>query len=334
MLERNPVDDFIKLNPKTGMYDVIPWMTQVQPNWLYADEQYYPDGQAITIPAAGSAKAIYKIKHSSLGVDKEVGTPFLMDRILFEDSVDTTAAAAFSISLVDLGDKTQFMNNPIHIRLFAATSQLPGMMSEMLMMPSRHALLATFAKLSGGATSAKMWFAGKAFYPYAPELNKFPQDRQTMIKYIGEWLERRKHIAPFWITTNTNLLAQGNQTVEADMLVGDDGHFEGSHLVVLATSMNFEFQIYNPLTKQTYMNIPIHADANTGDASNPQEFAIPLFIPSGNRVRVRVTDLSGSANTIYFALRGRKIRAPLKDVEAVKKSFPVPTIPLRKEAKK
>jgi hypothetical protein len=117
-----------------------------------------------------------------------------------------------------------------------------------------------------------------------------------------------------------------NQTVEIEALVGDEGHFECTHILRYfgadhdQSTSPFELELVNPQTRQSIMNGRIHS-MFIGDAQNPQPFPAPFIIPAGQLLRFKLTDLSGSTNTVYLTLRGMKIRAPFKSRDDVDREF-------------
>ncbi len=331
MNEPNPADPYTRFNPQTGLFEPVWWWREIMPFALYADAQFTSGAQRINAAGSTTPPFHYKLQHSSIGLDQSqgnsVGNPLLINEIVFEDSTDTTALANFTVMLKDLGDKTQFMNQPIHIRNFAGIATLAAGLSEPLFLPTRHDLLATFDKISGGAVDVRMFFWGQMHYTWGTSLLTHPLDRAIMFARVNKFLERRKYIYPFYLTTETPIITlAANQTREFDCLIGDDGHFEASHILKVATSDKFAFEMFNPLTKQTYMNGPIQASGAIGDAKNPQEFPVPIIVPAGQRIRMRFTDLSGSENVLQVVLRGRKFRAPLKEWSQVNNDLAIKPI--------
>lgn len=322
MYEPNPVDPYIRFNKQTGLFEPVQWLAQVMPFWLYADAQFTSGAQVVNAAGTVTPPFIYKLPHASISLDQSqgnsLGNPLLINQIVFEDSTDTTALANFTVMLKDMGDQTQFMNQPIHIRNFAGTGQLAAGLSEPLFMPTRHNMVATFDKISGGAVNMRMFFLGQIHYTWATALMHYPLDKAIMMARVNKYLERRKYIYPFWLTSETPVVCAANQTVEVDALIGDDGHFEATDILKVATSDQFEVEMFNPLTKQTYMNGPIQGSGAIGNAQNPQPLPVPIIIPAGQRLRFKFKDLSGSQNRIAICLRGRKLRSKLVEWNDVK----------------
>mgnify|MGYP001561029656 CR=1 FL=1 len=326
MKDFNEVDPYIRWNPKTTGYDPVMWQHEIVPYALAHDgtTEYF------TIAAAGSnpINILYRLQHTSLaGLDRGLGNPLLIDKIVFEDDTDGSTSANWTVMVKDMGDKTQFMNQPIHVRAFAGTAQLAGKTFEPLLLPSRHALLVTPTKISGAAVQARLAFWGGLHLAWSQTLLQFPTDRQILHTLIQKYLERRKQVFPFWLTTETVPSLAVNQSAEYEMLIGEDGHFEASHIMYISGG-DFEFEIFNPLTKQTMMNGKVQCSGHIGpNALNPQRLPVPWLIPSGQRLRLKVTCLSGDAtNRLDLVLRGRKIRAPLKNMKEAVRDLKVPQL--------
>lgn len=322
------VDNDIRINKKTGLYEPIWWKRAAFPYQLTFDPQYTPTG-VLVVPAAGNAISVFKEPHTGQSLDGGYGTPLSIRQSTFEDSTSGTAAANFTVFLKDLGDMTQFMNAPVHIQNFAGTAQLAARFSEPLFLPTLHALQATYAMLAGGPDSIRHFLGGISYAPWSTEIMNHPGDKAALLNMLRKLTERRKYIFPFWLTTNVNVVVPANGTSEHDVQIGDDGHFEMTHLVgvpngVIAGSGTYQVNVLNPDTKQSFTNGKIASTAAVGTAQNPQELAVPWLIPAGKRLRFQFTDTSGASNNIFFAIRGRRIRALLKsgdDVAALMKGI-------------
>lgn len=323
MFEPNAVDDYIRVNPATGF---------IEPNWKERDILTYalgPDpAQVSGAIALGTPPVLvpYKLPHTSLSMDDMVGNPLMIDQITFLETLLGSTLADYTIQVSDFGDQRQYMNFPIHIRTFAGSGQLSARLSEPLFLPTRHQLMLRFHKLSAAsAQSTRLFLIGKLFDTWSSNLQKYRNDHADMVKDINYWLERRKYVFPYWMTTENGVVnVPANQTVFVDSLIGDEGHFEATAIMrafgTAQTSNPFEVELLNPQTRQSYMNGSIHSYM-IGDALNPQPLPAPALIPSGSILRFKIKDLSGSANAVHLTLRGRKIRAPIKDIAQVKREF-------------
>lgn len=327
MREPNAVDKFVRINPQTRLFE---------PNWLYRDilpfalgpdSGRYSSGQ-ITLVAAVPQTIPYKLPHSSGGYDERVGTPLQINEIVATSSNGITLSN-FTVFITDQGDQRQYMNYPCHVRTIAGSGQLAARLTEDLFLPTRHQLSVAMTNISAGET-AQLYFMGKLYDTFSSNLQSHPADHAAMIALVNKHLERRKYVTPYWLTPpptdgSLGVSVPANQTVNIEALVGDEGHFECTHILRAFTSGSqatgpFELELINPQTRQSIMNGKIHSYF-IGDAFNPQPFPCPFIIPAGQLLRFRITDLSGSANTIYLTLRGMKIRAPFKSRDEVDREF-------------
>lgn len=329
MRDTNAVDQYIRINQQSGM---------LEPNWMWRDVLPFalgPDasrytGGGIVLPNTSPVVVPYKLPHSSLGFDDAVGSPLQINQI-----VTTAQTANHTISIADMGDQRQYMNYPVHAGTIASQGQLAARLTEDLFLPTRHQLMVTFQLISGGPTTEQLYFLGKYFDTWSSNLQTYPNDHKAMIDMVNRALERRKYVTPYWLTTENGVVTvPANQTVQVDTLIGDEGHFEATHILRHftngdSTASPFEVEFVNPQTRQTLMNGRIHSYM-IGNAANPQPFPAPFIIPAGQILRFTIKDLSGSTNNIYLTLRGMRIRAPFKSRQEVEKEFGLPGKPASK----
>ncbi len=321
MREPNAVDNFLRPN-KHGFLEPVWWQREILPFQLYPQ---LLNGAAITVPANTAAPntVSYTLPHSSISMDAGLGNPLFINEIVMVGAY-SDAAPNHTIQLTDMGDQTQFMNAPIHIRTFAANGALASRLAEPLFLPTRHNLMATFLSTPNGiASTTRMFFGGKLYCTWATDLQKYPDDWYKMQEEVNYWLERRKFIFPFWLTTDGGgvIIPQAGQYQDFTMSIGADGHFEASHILAVmdaATSPDYTIELINPQTRQSLSNGKIHAQM-LGDSQYPQPFPAKLLIPAGQYITVRIVAGANSAGkTIYLTLRGRKIRAPITDATTAK----------------
>lgn len=324
MKDVNEVDDYVRLNPKTGMLEPVIWKREILPFALTVDEAR--NSNPIRVNGVGSTPPfIFKLPHASNNnMDQGRGNPLKIDRIVFVDRTTGNTNSVVTIMLKDMGDGAQFMNQPIPLKAFAALANLSAECFESLFLPSRHALMAEFAAVTLGGTPVDiyLYFWGGLHLCWSQTLAQYPLDRDIMFQRVDKLLNRRKQVYPFWLTTETVPTLGVNETGEYDMLIGNDGHFEASHwMAVMPDGADFEVKVYNPLTKQTLMNGTIQVTGSVGpSAEHPQPLAVPWFVEAGQRLRVQIKCLAGAAsNTCKIVFRGRRIRAPLMELgKAVK----------------
>jgi hypothetical protein len=275
--------------------------------------------------------------------NSDMGNPLLVNRIVMRDNLMQPPQSLawppenfpnYTLMLKDLGDKTQFMNAPVHMQLFSGWAQQPGLLSEPLFLPTRHVLVPTYYNQTNQNTTFRQFFWGQMFYLWANNLMLYPNDREILFSLARRYLARRQYVYPFWLTTEETISLTGLQTADYDALAGDDGHFEATHILGLSTSSDafsnpaaFSWSIIDPDTNETLSNGVMDSEANTGDAYFPQELPVPLLVPAGRRLVFRVNNRINATNNIYLALRGRKIRAPFKEWEEIARELAIPGNP-------
>lgn len=335
MREPNAVDKFIQVNPTTNL---------IEPNWMYREILPFslgPDAAkfsagVIALPDNNPVVVPYKLPHSSLGFDDAVGSPLAINEIVQTGSGSTNPQ--YTVFVTDMGDVRQYMNYPIHVETFAGSGQLSARLTEDLFVPTRHQLMVTFQKIGGGdSINAQLYLLGKYFDTWASNLQKYNSAHKDIIDTVNKALERRKYVTPYWLTTENGVVTvPANQTVTVDTLVGDEGHFESTHILRKftggdPTAAPFQLELINPQTRQSLMNGKIHSYM-IGNAYNPQPFPAPFMIPAGQILRFRITDLSGSTNAVYLTLRGMRIRAPFDTRADVEKKMGLKPTPHHKGA--
>ncbi len=333
------IDRYVTWNADKRRYEPIYWRKEVLPSWLTYDFSDVPGGLA-TIAAAGTSSPLvgFKQPYASVeGLDQNLGTPFEIRNLIFEDSTDGTANADFTVFLRELGEARTFMNRACHVRTIFGTAQQPAVLREPYFFLSQHNIQLQFNKISGGATTARCYLGGAQYFPWSPEFLRFRQQKEELVKLIRKWNNRRRTVNPYWLTTDDAVLLQqaGNPGDEFETTgkIGDDGAFECFTLCSISTG-NYRLEISEPKTKQTIMNGQITSAAALGDARFPTIFSIPFVIPEGFRLRFRFINLDtvNPTNEIFFTMQGRKIYAPwstmnesLKKVGAKPAAVPVPT---------
>lgn len=324
MREENAVDKFIQINPSTKLIEPNWMWREILPYSLGPDASKYSSG-IIPLTSAQSVTVPYKLPHSSLGFDDAVGSPLQINQIV-QTNDGGQSNPQFTVFVTDMGDQRQYMNYPIHVETFAGSGQLSSRLTEDLFVPTRHQLMVTFQRIGGSNVNAQMYFLGKYYDTWASNLQKYKSAHKDIISMVNKALERRKYVTPYWLTTENGVVnVPANQTVEVNTMVGDEGHFECTHILRKftngdATAAPFELELVNPQTRQTLMNGRIHSQM-IGNSFNPQPFPAPFMVPTGQIIRFRITDLSGSANAVYLTLRGMKIRAPFETRLQVEKQM-------------
>lgn len=336
MREPNAVDKYIRVNPQSHIFEPVWAYRDIMPYTLGPDPAYplvqgFLDLSALT--PNDSINVPYKLPHASI-LDNPLGNPLKIDEIMFETVNHNAGAFGYpevTVFLTDMGDVRQFMNAPIHIQTFAGNGQLAARLAEPLFLPTRHQLNFKLAQSvntpadGSGSYIIALFMSGQIHYTWSSNLQKYPHDHAEVLRMVNYWLERRKYVSPYWLTTdNGPVFVAPGQTVDADANIGSEGHFEATHIMwappstIGPASDYFEVEFYNPQTRQTLMNGRIH-NQMIGNAYNPQPLPAPFIVPAGQLIHFRITGLANANVTqgIYLTLRGMKIRAPFKSYEEV-----------------
>lgn len=328
------VDNFIRLNPVTNKYEPTLWRREILPSWLTIRDT--DATLPIVVPAAPASTpplTIFQPFSSVNGADAGMGTPFEMRSLVFQDTTDGTDAANFTVYMQEVGEARMFMNNPIHIRTIAGTGQQPAILREPYMFLSQHNVSAKFQNVAGGPSNMRFYCHGAQYFPWSPMMLQYPREKQELLKLLRKWMNRRKYVTPFWLTTDnlqTNGLPNGsvslgaNGTLSVTTKIGDDGHFEAFGLTQKSTG-SFSLTITEVKTKQTLMNGVIESTSAIGGSRFPTMFPTSYLIPAGYRVKFTFTDLSGAGNDIFLTMFGRKIYAPISQVQETLRRTAVPT---------
>jgi len=325
------IEKLIEWDPRKEMYVSPFWRKNVIPvaRGFDPDDLQVNANGSFTVAAAGAPTNPVGFAQpfwATEARDLPFGVPFEWRSLVFADSTDGTANADFTVRLTEMGERREFMNNPVHIRTIAGTAQLPYILREPYFLPSKHKITAQFNKLAGGAVNIRMFLHGAQYYPYDPEFMRYPRNREHLVNLIQKWMNRRKYVQPYWLVPDQlNVAVLANATIDFFMKVGDEGHFEAYTIAAVSTG-NFAWELIEPKTQQTIMNGQPTQTNSVGTALFPTLLPTPYLVPAGMRLRLRLTDLSAAPNTIWFCIGGRRIYAPMKDIGDVLRDTSVPTM--------
>ncbi len=231
-----------------------------------------------------------------------------MEYMVFADATDG-ASAAWTLQLKDFCGR-ELMNRPIHIRAIAGTAQQPALIYEPLFVKSRETIYVQLQKLTGGTASIFFYMPGLLYDPQSAIPNQ-----KEIEDYVKKRTEFRKYVYPYWQTTETDVVLTSNSTNnEFDIMMGEN--FEAFNITAVSTG-NFAFKLTDVRSGQELMNGKVTQTNGMGNAQNPFKFNASYLILAGTRLRYSFDDLSGSTNTIYIAMQGRRINAPVADFKEV-----------------
>jgi len=173
---------------------------------------------------------------------------------------------------------------------------------ETLWLLPRETLIIQATDLSGDTNILKFSLHGRLY-----SVGATPTSVSEIPKTLNMANRSMQMSAPFWYTTeNPPLTLSANQTVQTSIHIGRDGAFE-LHKIGAYSTGAFSVVIYDPNSGRRLTSGAVHSDLLTGNAWFPYILAEPLFMKRNSWLKLDITDLSGSENSIYLTLAGRRI---------------------------
>ncbi len=323
---RSDVDKFFHWDKGMQRYSPQWWRADMQPQWLYFDRNDTADPKVVLAAPGTTPISTFRVSYSSnQGADNYLGNPLEVRALVFEDSTDTTAAADWTVRLKQVGEVRELMNNPVHVRTLFGTAQFPMVLREPLFIPSQGAIEAQLQKVAGGNANIRMYLEGCQYFTWSPDLLTFPKAREHLQGIVRKWMNRRRSVHPYWMTTPGPVALAGGATARVTMRPGEGSQFEAFTLSSISTG-NYLLEIKEVRTGQTLMNGQVTRNNAVGNNLLPTILPSKWLIPGGHYLSLRFTDLSAAPNSIYLTIGGRKIYAPIKDAkEALEGARGVPT---------
>lgn len=324
------IDRFIRFNRENGKYVpnvdyryLIPYKLTVDPHAVLTPGD--PLVLPITIPldsAIPSVPTILSVPNNAWGGADTNGldTPFKVTQFLAEDVTAGGTGALFPTLYLKNLNGRDYMNAPIPLDLLGGDARLVGKLIEPMFLESTERLLASWSNPvalgNAGTVSTNFFMSGIQYYPGGLKAND-PTDRLSnkLISYLNKFRKRAKQVYPFWFTTDAPVTLSANQTLSFITKLST-AHFESFTFLSHATGV-YAIEITNVLTGQTLMNGRITNESSLGNARIPTILPVPYFLQDGSILRWTIQDLSGATNTVFPVLQGRKIIAPIQDVEKV-----------------
>lgn len=306
-----PIDYFVKYDSLSRTFRVLAWKRSILPGWMGFDPNI--TSGMLTVPTQGITTYFRQFCASQYGQMSDLFTPFEGRNLMFQDS--SGGASDFTLQFTDVSDGRVLQNAPIHALTICGTAQLPAVLREPLWMRSSYGLRCVATKISGTTPTVRISWGGALYYPWGPDLERDPDGSAEMRKVIEAWNERRKYVAPFFLTPdapNNPVVLTSAQNKQVEIKVGDDGHFEAYAITAYADAA-FNYSLMEARTKTYLSNGQIDSVPGIGTAQYPTLLPVPYLIPSGSKLVLNITDTGGGGN-VWFTLQGRKIWAPLKNV--------------------
>lgn len=293
------IDDIIDI--KGANVSLKPNNRGFLPYWSSFSRQRLP----YVLPAVGTIPAPLTIQGPRNNPDFGANQ---MEYMVFADATDG-ALAAWTLQLKDFCGR-ELMNRPIHIRAIAGSAQQPALIYEPLFVKSRETIYVQLNKLTAGTSNIFFYMPGMLYDPQSAIPNQ-----KEIEDYVKKRTEFRKYVYTYWQTTEQDVTLTGNSVQnEYDIMMGEN--FEAFNMTAISTGA-FAFKLTDVRSGQELMNGKVTNVNGVGNAQNPFKFNTSYLILKGTRLRFTFDDLSGSTNTIYIAMQGRRINAPVADFKEV-----------------
>jgi len=210
-----------------------------------------------------------------------------------------------SLAIEDGTSQRPLMNQACHIDTVFGDGQRPYILPETLIVDELRAVMSQFVDISGSANTIRPALHSARYMQlqYDPRLIK-----------MRERMEQRQYISlPYFYTFDDGKIVLTSGSSDTGMItIANDHHFE-IHTIQVASTGVFSLNIVDVSQKESIIDAPgsddyqVYSNLICGTAQWPFKFHEPRMIFAGQKLLVYVTDLSGSANTIYLTLGGRAI---------------------------
>jgi len=329
-MHRSDVDKFFHWDAQMQRFSPQWWRADMQPAWLFFDHPAVTPTVIAAAPALTPPGTFRVFYSSNQGADNWLGNPLEIRNLLFEDSTNLTPNANFTVQLKQIGQTRELSNFPVHVRTIFGTAQFPAVLKEPIFMASQDIMQCNIQKITGGASTARIYLGGCEYFTWSPDLLSFPEARQHVHNRVRKWMNRTRYIHPYWVTTDTPVVLGANAATNVIIRPGESSQFEAFTIAVVSTG-NFGLEMKEAKTGTSIMNGQVTQTNALGNALLPTILPCKYLIPGGNYFQLRLEDLSGAPNTIYFTIAGRKIYAPIKEVSEVLEDTRVVPTPADRE---
>ena len=289
-----------------GRFVINPALRDVLPAWLTVQ----PAEDVLPLTVVATASGYTNAGFVQPNFNEADPSYIIVSKLVFVDDTDTTALSAITCRLVDMGYNRDLMNSPLHIRAMFGTAQLPGVLydevsgwGEPLILQANGAIRAYFQKISGSAADIRPYMMGREIF--------FKNNQR-----IKRLIERKQLVTPFWLNpVESTVSLAANASTNLTIKVGQ-GHFQALQMTGVSTG-NFSVEVMEVRTRRTLMNGVITQTNGLGNAQYPYFMPTPYLIRQGDVINVKITDLSGDTNRIFWSMFGKMYFCPIKHITEI-----------------
>jgi len=234
----------------------------------------------VSVPAAGTARRnMSNDKAGAIDLRRLKGIATSQDYTLF---------------IFDNEYQRYMSNRPIHSRLIVGNGQRPFELPIPMLLHETQSLVVDLADLSGAPNDVRLAFEGQRYYFDARSL-------------IDELSPASRMARPFFYTTDSGItIGAGVGTeVVAYITFISDADFYLRRMLTYSTGA-YKVRVSNVGTGFELMNGWIHSGMIGGNAEYYRDFE-PQIFQRKTQFKLRFQNLTGSSNTVYFALAGFNI---------------------------
>lgn len=249
---------------------------------------------AIGLAAYGTGDQVYSMAVSGEGPAKVYG-------------LSLASTSVFKVKLlIAEGDRQRYIcNTAIHSGTVFGTGQLPYPFPEELYIDELRQLFLEVSDLSGAANTLYPVAVGsrvtsEIIDPTLAAARKRQNDKQFI------------SVPYFYTFDDGSATLTANQSIEKVITISPESHFWLRQLSYASTG-RFSIDIIDANKGESLISAPqgthynLPADLILGSNIYPYTFSEPVLVMTKQQILVKITDLSGSANTVYLTLGGRAL---------------------------
>ncbi len=224
---------------------------------------------------------------------------------VFALGAQKTGVCRVKLSVQDGLERRALSNGGIHINTIFGDGLTPYPLPEPLYVDELRRITAEFVDLSAASNSVRLFGLSRRNLKMKndPTL-ELARQRQNPQQFLS---------LPYFYTFDAGVASvAGNATSEFVITIGPEHHFLLSQISGTSTGL-YNINLINVATGESIVNAPqggnygISSDLIVGTAGYPFCLKEPILFQINQKILVRITDRTGSTNTIYLTLGGRAI---------------------------